>query len=118
MQVGGFIFIERKWESDKKVLNKMVNYFTDMNHKTQVIKLYRILQILKKLHKYSYTEHFSPFAIYVNMCGMIDIRPAKIDLTLFFALYKVLHIHIQTHTHTYTICLYDQFVVGSIYYLS
>ena len=36
MQVGAFIFIDRNWESDKKVLSKMMDYFSDLNHKTQV----------------------------------------------------------------------------------
>lgn len=36
MQVGAFLFINRKWEEDKIILNKMMDYFADLGHKTQV----------------------------------------------------------------------------------
>ena len=37
MQVGAFIFINRKWDEDKEILAKMINYFSDLKHKTQVL---------------------------------------------------------------------------------
>ncbi|ELU17930.1 hypothetical protein CAPTEDRAFT_172905 [Capitella teleta] len=37
MQVGGFLFINRKWEEDKLILDKMLDYYADLNHKTQIL---------------------------------------------------------------------------------
>ena len=37
MQCGAFIFINRKWEVDKLILSKMINYFASLKHRTQVM---------------------------------------------------------------------------------
>jgi lysocardiolipin and lysophospholipid acyltransferase len=37
MQCGAFIFINRNWEEDKIVLTDMINYFSNIKHKTQVM---------------------------------------------------------------------------------
>ena len=36
MQAGLFMFIKRKWEEDKLVLNKFIDYFSEIQHKSQV----------------------------------------------------------------------------------
>jgi lysocardiolipin and lysophospholipid acyltransferase len=36
MQVGAFLFINRCWEEDRIILDKMLDYFADIGHKTQV----------------------------------------------------------------------------------
>ncbi|XP_013391730.1 LOW QUALITY PROTEIN: lysocardiolipin acyltransferase 1-like [Lingula anatina] len=37
MQNAAYIFLERKWETDKILLQKMIGYFADLKHKTQLL---------------------------------------------------------------------------------
>ena len=36
MQIGAFIFIKRRWEQDKPILTKMIDYYADLSYNAQV----------------------------------------------------------------------------------
>ncbi len=52
MQCGGFFFINRKWEEDKKIFTDMLDYFVNVDHKTQVMILSYVDKYLKSITVY------------------------------------------------------------------